>query len=271
VSPPMRYHAASPRRDRILAVLQERGFASVADLAQDLGVSDMTVRRDLKQLEESTEVRVVHGGASLPHGTLRSTFAARGEENAVGKRQIAQHAAALIAERDSIAIDAGTTAYEVATSLPDNFAGLVVTNSVPVIQFLLGRPDIRVISLGGELLPTSHAFAGPMTIETAQSLRVRTFFLGAAAIDPRGVYVETDTERPTKLALANIAEQVILLADHTKFTNWAPVRLCPLTKINTLISDQQPPKTAAQALKNSDVRIITPQQQQKSRPSNPAE
>src|SRR5690625_2573700 len=125
----MRYEGAPARRQRILKTLSADGFLSVSDIAAELGVSDMTVRRDLKRLEAAGEARVVHGGASLPHGTLRTPdFVARAEHSAQAKQRLAAEAARWVNQGDTIAIDAGTTAYCLATALPGDKPECVVTH-----------------------------------------------------------------------------------------------------------------------------------------------
>jgi DeoR family fructose operon transcriptional repressor len=253
----LRYDQAPGRREMILSRLRAAGFVSVTALAHELGVSDMTIRRDLRRLAADGEVLIVHGGVSLPHPTLRtSEFVARARTNAEHKRTIAHRAVELIQATDTIAIDAGTTAYDVVHELPDTFAGSIVTHSVPVFQAMLGRPQPHVVGLGGDLLRTSQAFVGPATVEAARGLRVRIFFLGAAGIDEKGVYVEADIERPTKLALMDVADEVVLLADHAKFGHAAPVRLCPLDRLTRVITDRQPPGRIRRALAAARVTVI---------------
>lgn len=252
----LRYDTAPSRRRLILRALRTSGFVSVTDLARDLGVSDMTIRRDLRKLEDSGEVRVVRGGVSLPHGSLQaSSFIGRADQNADAKQRIAASAYQLVADNDTIAIDAGTTTCALAEELPETFSGTVVTHSVPVIQHALAHGGPRVIGLGGDLLPESRAFVGPMTVEDASRLRVRTFFLGAAAVDNRGVYVSADAERPTKLALMEIADKVILLADHAKFSHSAPVLLCALDRLDAVITDQPAPPDIVDELTRAGVPL----------------
>lgn len=253
----LRYDSAPARRRTILDALRESGFVSVADLTRMLGVSDMTVRRDLRKLEKQGEVRVVRGGVSALHGPLHNpAFVNRAGLGADAKKHIAAVACGLVSQSDTIAIDAGTTTYALAQALPEGFRGTIVTHSIPVIQLLLNRGIGKVVGLGGELLAESQAFVGPMTVDAASRLRVRTLFLGAAAIDERGIYVATDNERPTKQALLGIADKVILLADHTKFDTSAPVLLCSLDKLTTLITDGTPPLNVASQLKVAGVEIV---------------
>lgn len=240
-----------------MAALRTSGFLSITDLAQDLGVTDMTVRRDLRRLEETGEVRVVRGGVSLSHGTLRtSDFLNRAGLGADAKRRIAARACQLVRPGDTIAVDSGTSAYEVAANLPESFGGSVITHSVPVIQLMLHRPKTRLIGLGGELVSPSQAFAGPLTVEVVSKLKVRLYFMGAVAIDERGLYVHTDIERPVKQALMNAAQTVVLLADSQKFQQTAPMRLCPLDRLTTVVTERIPPEPIAAALKAANVNVI---------------
>jgi DeoR/GlpR family transcriptional regulator of sugar metabolism len=128
---------------------------------------------------------------------------------------------------------------------------------------MLNRGLGRVVGLGGELLVESQAFAGQMTVEAASGLRVRTLFLGAAAVDKRGVYVATDTERPTKLALMDIADEVVLLADHGKFASSAPVLLCPHERVDTLVTDVTPPKAISRHLEQTGTAVVVAQEPQR--------
>lgn len=252
----LRYDAAPERRRWILAQLAVTGFLSVPDLAKDLGVSDMTVRRDLRRLEDDGEVLIVHGGVRLPHAHLRSTaFVTRAHTQAIQKGHIARHATWMIDDRDAVAVDAGTTTYPIVQMLSPSFAGCIVTPSVPVVHALLDRSGIRVVGLGGDLHAASQAFVGPLAVEATRRLRVRTFFLGAAAVDDRGVYVEADIERPTKLALMEIADRVVLLADQTKFERSAPVLLCSLDSIDCLVTDQPLPTHTEREVRSRKIEI----------------
>lgn len=253
----LRYDRAPGRRDGILARVRRAGFCSVTDLAHELRVSDMTIRRDLRRLERDGEVRMVHGGVSLAHATLRtSEFTTRASVNAAAKERIARAAVAGLGAQDVVALDAGTTAFAVATALPKEFHGYVVTHSVPVIQHLLHVPTVRVTGLGGELYPPSQAFVGAATIEQARRLSIGTFFLGVAAADERGVYVEADLERDLKDALMEAADEVVVVVDAAKFDRCAPVRLCGWERLDRVVTDAPPPAAARRAVRARRVELI---------------
>jgi DeoR family fructose operon transcriptional repressor len=244
------------RREEIMRRLQDAGFLSVTFLTTELGVSDMTIRRDLKQLASAGELRVVHGGASLPHGTLRTAdFASRAQHERDAKRRIARRAAALVAPTATIAVDAGTTAFELVAALPDAFRGCVITHSVPVLQHMLHLPGARVIGLGGELLADSQALVGALTVQALTGLSAEIVFLGVAAVNKSGVYVATDLERPTKQALMGTSDRVVLLADHSKFSASAPVRLAPLESVDVIVTDAPLPAGCAEAFEHAGIDV----------------
>jgi DeoR/GlpR family transcriptional regulator of sugar metabolism len=253
----LRYLDAPERRRRILVSLREAGFQSVTALADALQVSDMTIRRDLRRLEATGAVRIVHGGASLPHGTLQTpSFVSRADAQSAAKRRIAMAARTFIEDAETVGIDAGTTTYELAVALGDGFSGTVITHSVPVIQHFLHHPEVRLIALGGELNHDSQAFVGPLTVDAMTRLRLRRFVLGAFAVDEDGVFVNQDLERPTKLELMNRADEVVLVADASKFEHSAPVLLCPLKRLTRVVTDQPLTGAIARRLAAANVDVV---------------
>lgn len=254
---PQRREPGPQRRERILALMRVNGFQSVTQLVELLDVSDMTIRRDLRRLAELGEVRVVHGGASLPHATLRSAdFTKRGQYKQSAKQRIGRAALATVGPHATIGIDAGTTTFEIAAALPATFTGTVISHSVPVLQHMRTYAGARVIGLGGELLAWSQAFVGSAAISALAELHADTVFVGAAAVGASGLFVATDRERPTKRALMASTDRVVLLADRTKFSAAAPVRLCPWDEIDVLVTDEEPPAAIARSCAQAGVEII---------------
>ena len=239
------------RRAWIVSGLRRSGFLTVNDLAQELGVSHMTVRRDLHVLEESGEVKLVHGGVSLPIPD--------GDADAddAGRAWLAARAAAIVGPADTIAIDAGATALAVARALPAGFRGSVITHSMPVLQlFDEGTMPGTAVGLGGELLPDRHAFVGPSAEAALQHLRARTFFFSPVAIDARGLYARTPAEASLQRRLIEIADQVVVVATHEVYRESAPVRITRLDRVMMFLSDQPPPRETAAALRHA--KIVTP-------------
>jgi DeoR family transcriptional regulator of aga operon len=232
--------------------LQATAFVSITDLARELEVSQMTIRRDLHALESTGHVRLVHGGASLTAGALRSAVFPE-DRHTKPRDRVGRRAAGLIGPTDTVAIDAGPTAYAIARALPGDFAGCVITHSLPVLQYLADRPAIRVVGLGGELVTDRRAFVGPTTVAALAELRVRTFFLAPSAIDVRGTYSGSPAEASVQRQLMEIADQVILVATFEMFSTSAPARIAPLTRMRAWVADRLPPADLAEAMGRSGV------------------
>ena len=248
----LRYEAAAERRTWMLSTLRSVGFLSVTDLARQLGVSQMTIRRDLHALEEDGHVRLVHGGASLTPGAPLGSGAPE-DDDAEARERVAAHAVALVGDTDTIAIDAGATGHAVARALPETFRGCVISHSLPVLQCLsTGRLE-RVVALGGELLAGRHAFVGPSTEAATAQLRVRTFFLTPCGIDARGLYAASPAEASVQRQLMDIADEVVLVVTPEAFRASAPARIAPLGRLTRLVTDQRPPAELASALRRVGV------------------
>jgi DeoR/GlpR family transcriptional regulator of sugar metabolism len=252
MDPVKRYEGAAERRSWILSTVQAVGFVSITQLARELEVSQMTIRRDLHALEGTGHVRLVHGGASLAPGALLGAAFRDDEYTGPGDR-VGRHAAGLVALTDAIAIDAGPTAYAVARSLPKDFAGVVITHSMPVLQFLAHRPAVRVVALGGEFLTDRRAFVGPTTEAALAELRVRTFFLSPSALDARGAYSGSPAEASVQRGLMDIADQVVLVFTSEAFSTSAPARVAPLSRLWAWVADRWPPPDLADALSQAGV------------------
>lgn len=244
--------SAEARREKIKRDVQQSGFLSVRNLTEELGVSDMTIRRDLRRLENENAVRIVHGGASLPVG---ADYRQRGQSEADAKFVIARYTASMLPSTATVLMDAGTTVAAVADALPDSFAGYIITHSVPVIEALIDCPQIHVHCLGGELREESRAMVGPTTVENLQKVTAQVLLLGAAAINEHGIFVDKDLERGTKTAFIKSSQRVILVVDHTKFTKFSPVLLAPLDIIDEIVTDREPPGQLMTRLRELGIKV----------------
>ena len=251
--PALRHEGAPERRTWILAKLRAVGFLSISDLTRQLGVSHMTVRRDIHALEATGHVRMVHGGVCLtPDSVQGRTFPDDG--NADGRARVADHAVELVGPADTIVIDAGPTAYALVRALPDDFRGSVITHSMPVLRLLDERAlAARTVALGGELDADRHAFVGPATEAAIGHLRARTFFLSPSAVDARGTYACSPAEASVQRKLMDIADDVVLVATHEVFSTSAPACVAPLDHLTSLVTDRPPPNRIATSLRRSDV------------------
>ncbi len=232
---------AQQRQAFILARLREYGGVRVADLARDLDVSDMTVRRDLEQLEERGLLEKVHGGATaLPGGTsFEPAFATKARIEQAEKQAIAVVAAARVEPGMAICLSAGTTTFAVANRLLDVPRLTVVTNSVPVADAFYhgGRTDQTIILTGGVRTP-SDALVGPYAVATLRSLHVDLVFIGVHGMDPRsGFTCPNVQEADVDKALIEAGRRLAVVADHTKWETVGISSIARLDEADLLITD----------------------------------
>jgi DeoR/GlpR family transcriptional regulator of sugar metabolism len=232
----VRYTDAPARRERLLARLDEAGYLASADVAAELGVSEMTIRRDLRRLAEEGLARRVPGGASLPGTSTADTFETRSGSATHEKRAIARAAAALL-EDDlaSIALDAGTTVSQIVTFLPA--ATSVVSHSLPVIAACTATGTREVVALGGFYEPTTRSFTGPATWKAVRELTVELAVLSCTAVDERGLYSANPADAEVKRALLEVANRVVLLVDRHKVGGRAAVRFCEPDAVDVVVTD----------------------------------
>jgi DeoR/GlpR family transcriptional regulator of sugar metabolism len=232
---------ARQRQGLILERVREQGGVRVADLVHSLGVSDMTIRRDLELLHDRGLLEKVYGGATAveasskwePGFTIKSAMMER------EKARIAVAAAAMVVPGTAIAISAGTTTYALARQLIDVPGLTVVTNSVPVADVLHrdGRSDQTVILSGGVRTP-SDALVGPFAVEVIHSVHVDTVFMGVHGMDPRSGFTTPNIlEAETDRALVEAGRRLVLLADHTKWGVIGISSIGRLEEANVVITD----------------------------------
>ena len=238
---------ASQRRAAILAVVEEAGAARVSELVDQLGVSDMTVRRDIERLDAEGLLERVHGGAIavLPRAADEPGFTAKSSLMTAEKHAIALAAARLVEPGATIGISAGTTTFEFARTIRQLPNLTVVTNSVPVAQLLHEGGGNSVVVLTGGVRTPSDALVGPVAISALQGLHVDRLFLGAHGIDrSAGLTTPNLVEAETNRALVRASRSVCVLADHTKVGIVGLSTFMQLEEVDTLITDAGVPARA---------------------------
>ena len=229
------------RRELILAEVERVGGVRVSELTDLLGVSDMTVRRDLEHLEAHGWLRKVHGGAVLAASSSEEPgFEAKSVLQQPAKRAIAARAAQLL-DKSAIALSAGTTTWMLARHIQAGSQPLaVVTNSTTVADVLAAgsRPaDLNVILTGGSRTP-SAALVGPIADRAISSLHVDRLFLGVHGMDARSGFTTPNlAEAQTNMALIASARQVVVLADSTKWGTAGLADFGRLSIADVLITD----------------------------------
>ncbi len=232
---------ARQRQTLILERVREEGAVRVSDLVRSLGVSDMTIRRDLELLSERGLVEKVHGGAAAIEGSslFEPGFSIKSELMQTEKTLIAGSAAALVAPGTAIAISAGTTTFALARRLVDVPGLTVLTNSIPVADALHkdGRTDQTIILSGGVRTP-SDALVGPFAVDVIHSLHVDMVFLGTHGMDARSGFTTPNIlEAETNRALIAAGRRFVVLADHTKWGVIGISSVARLEEADTIITD----------------------------------
>lgn len=228
---------AETRRRHLLDLIARQGFATLDELVKSLGVSESTVRRDLETLDLTGAIKRTHGGAVF-QGELRALPALedRVTTAALEKQVIGRAAAALVEEGDTVLLDGGTTTLEVARSLLGRSLQ-IVTNSLPIAQLVASCPSIDLILIGGYVYPRTGVALGPLAIATMQGIRVRKAVLGAGGIVAEGIYNSNLLLVETERQMMSCGQEVIIVADHTKFGRLALARLCGLEEVQHLVVD----------------------------------
>jgi DeoR/GlpR family transcriptional regulator of sugar metabolism len=231
---------AQQRQTSILDEVRRHGGARVADLVRSLGVSDMTIRRDIEALAERGLVAKVHGGAvALDRATDEPGYATKFAQQQTEKQGIARAAAALVQPGQAIGISAGTTTATLAQELLGMPELTVVTNSIPVADVFYsgGRADQTVVLTGGTRTP-SDALVGPVAQEALARINLDLLFLGVHGMSERtGFTTPNLAEADTNRALVAAARQIVVLADHTKWDLIGIATIAPLSGADVLVSD----------------------------------
>jgi DeoR/GlpR family transcriptional regulator of sugar metabolism len=220
------------RLDAIRSHLYAHGFSTIQSLADSVGASLATIRRDLQVLEREGSIDRVHGGARIAEGSsVEVAFQERAKRNLVAKRAIAAAAYELLAPHETVFLDAGTTVLQLSRLIRINPLPLrIFTNGLAVAQEFLNVPDLEVVVLGGQLRSENASLVGPQAEAMLESLWFDQLFLGASAVGPDGVIYSVDSaEANLNKRMLSRAAQSFLLADSAKFGTMATYRVAPLT------------------------------------------
>jgi DeoR family transcriptional regulator, fructose operon transcriptional repressor len=243
------------RRNKLLELVRERGFASLPDLASNLQVSESTIRRDRDFLEESGSAKRTHGGVfytgsspKLPH------FEERQPAQWGKKRAIARAAVELIEDGDTVLLDGGSTTYEVARLLVGRPLQ-VVTNSLPVANLFASNADTDLVLVGGYVYPRTGVSLGPYANEMLSRINVRRTVLSVAGITERGYFNSNLLLVETERVMIEAADEVIVVADSTKFGRQSLALLSELGGIDHLVVDNEIQSPWPERVKESGVKL----------------
>jgi DeoR/GlpR family transcriptional regulator of sugar metabolism len=227
------------RRQYILERLHQAGRVVASELSAELGLSEDTIRRDLRDMAAEGLIQRVHGGA-LPRSPAGANYASRQQQAPAAKSRIAQAAASLVQNGQIIILDGGTTNLLVAQHLPATLQATVVTNSPPVAVALTEHPQVEVILLGGRLYKHSVVTMGAATLEALRLIRADLYMLGVNSLHPEVGISDVNIEESymKRLMIENSAE-VAALASAEKLGTAGPYLIGPLNVLTYLVTERE--------------------------------
>ncbi|MCI0683693.1 MAG: DeoR/GlpR family DNA-binding transcription regulator [Gemmataceae bacterium] len=250
------------RRQKVIDLVSERGYIALADLAKELQASESTVRRDLDYLDQQGFVKRTHGGAVFQgDGGALPALEERSQRELEEKRQIAVAAAARIQDGDAILLDGGTTTLEVARLLVGRRLQ-IVTNSLPIANLFASSHETDLVILGGYVYPKTGVALGPLTVRMMDDIHVQQTILSVGGVTAKGLFNSNLLLVETERAMMRCADEVAVVADHTKIGRQALAFLCELREIDTLIVDAKINDEQRKMI-DPDVRLIVAGEQSK--------
>ena len=246
----------SKRHGEILRLLNEEGTITIASLAERLGVSLETVRRDVKPLTDDGSVLKMHGAVGLATLGGEAPFERRMRENAEAKRLVARLVAATVRDGESIMLDSGTTTSFLARELLGHRRLTVVTNSSDIARTLATVNGNKVYMAGGELRSDLGAAVGVSAIDFISHFSVSHAVISIGAVDVVAGLTDYDLEEAefARMVLSR-GQRSLVITDHTKFGRQGLVRVCGFDGFSELATDQAPPRDIAVALSQAGARL----------------
>jgi DeoR/GlpR family transcriptional regulator of sugar metabolism len=249
---------AAQRRRRIAEAVRSRGAVAVAELATALDASEMTVRRDLREMAREGILIRTHGGAVLPAGLGHEpSYSEKTAQAAAEKAAIAELGVAMVRPGDSIILGPGTTTLALDRLLVDFPELTVVTNSLLVAQALVPADHVEVILTGGTLRRAIHALVGAAAEESLRPLRASQAFISGNGLTPeRGLSTPSPLVAAIDRALAGAAQQRVVLADHTKLGRETMCQTVPLDRMDVLVTDCNADPEVVAAIREAGVEVL---------------
>ena len=247
----------------ILSAVQERPVVTVQEFVNLTDASEATIRRDIATLHVQKKLRRVRGGAESIHppqfvGLAGRPFSVNESINIEQKRAIAQKAVELCDDGDPIIINGGTTTFQMVHPLASKRMP-IFTNSFPIAEHLLKHSKNTIMLSGGTIYREQNIILSPFDNDVTRNFYAKRMFMGAKGLGPLGL-METDPLLiQAEQKLIGQADELVVLADSSKFSARSSLILCPLDRISTVITDENIPDSAANMLEQADIKLIVAQ------------
>lgn len=248
---------ATERKRAILDLLESEGKVKVIELSERFDVSEPTIRRDIKELDEKGLLIRTHGGAiALEAGEFEPSFQEKQDKFFKEKESIGNLAASLIKEGDTVLLDSGTTTLQIAKALTVKHI-TVVTNSLDIAYELEKKADIEVVLTGGIMRWNTRAMVGPVADEALKRFHVDIAFIGTNYISIEGgLTTHNMMEANTKSNMIKIAKRIFVVCDHTKFDKTTFYRIASIAELDGVITDKGMDPERMQRYEQEDLEIL---------------
>ncbi len=246
------------RRQHVISLIQRDGRVLVSELSESLGISSITIRKDLDYLEAQGLVQRTHGGALAPQSTtmLDPSLKEKEQHQSKEKQLIAAAAVTLVKEGQCVLLDSGTTTTAIARALR-KFSHLTIVTSGLNIAAELSDTDFDIILIGGSLRKNSFSLVGPLAEDVLREIHADILFLGVDGFDTHiGVTTPNVLEARANRAMVKASKKVVAVCDSTKFSRRSLALIVPPAAIHTVITDSQISGSDADALRNIGIEII---------------
>jgi DeoR family fructose operon transcriptional repressor len=234
------YKEIEERRNNIYRLVAERESISIQELSTLFGVSVMTIQRDVSELEKKGEVKKLHGGVAIKRDDeIEPSYMIRSLHLKEEKQSIGQRAAAEISDGDVIYVDVGSTLLEFVRNIRRDIEITLITHWIPVVLACLNLEKVKVILLGGEVDLRELSLTGFHPEEALTNYYADRFFMGVAGISSESGLTDYKMEEIlVKRKMLKSSKKAVVLADNSKFTKIAPIKICELHDVDEIITDK---------------------------------
>ena len=246
------------RQNQIMEILKKNKFSSINELAKHFFISTASIRRDLEKLEQQGLVKRTYGGVMLVEGVhAEIPLVVRETEQKTAKTKIAQAAASLILNQDTVFLDSSTTTCQICGFLSDIANLTVITNGIRAISALAECNNVAVYGISGKLRHHSLSMVGSQAENFARDFWASKLFFSCTGLSiNHGAMDYSDAEAEMRKTMMKVCQEKILLVDHTKFERSAFYRICSFADINTIITDKKPSAEWEQLFIQNNIRLI---------------
>lgn len=245
------------RHEAILELLRESSSVGVEDLANRFDVTTQTIRTDLRDLGERGLLKRTHGGARRIEAVTNREYEERRKLKGAEKQEMAELAASLIPDNCSVTLNIGTSTERVAHALAGHSGLVVLSNNINIINSLMGGKCRELILVGGSVRQSDGAIVGEDAVEFISRYKVDFAVVGASALDGDGAILDYDArEVSVARAILRNSRTKILVCDNSKFERTAPIRICDVTDLDYVVTDQMPPRSFLDAARLGETQIL---------------